>query len=442
MFVGTKNSNGEWRSFRKIGNLSFAPEVDLTGQSLPVNELYVDIYTEEDIPISQDIYLYDEQNRLWAKYFIILAEHTTPEVVTVQAESRLARMDRVYVKAVMYDDTPVEQIIYDLFNRNIDLFDMDYSLASKTVTGYCPKQSKKERLQWICFAIGAYVKTFFSDKVEIKKIDNSLRGVPVERTFWRPSLSYRDYVKSVTVTTFAFTEKTEQEIGNEEYVKVGNKFYAITRGEATVTNDRADIPKGVAVQEIEFSDVYLVNDDNALDILGHLGQMYFKNEELEADIIDNGEFEPAHLVEVSIDPPDEGTGRTARGFIDSCNFSFGVQARASIHMTVQELREDTALVITYKHERGVVLARKRYHLPEGFAYEITNPYIDKTNGKVRKIYYPKREKATGTIHSGSNTNEQPYADALIYRGEKRELEVLSVDDVILVDQEKGTYGIE
>lgn len=447
MHVKIKDKQGQTKTYTKISNISFAPEVDITGQSLPVNEFSVDIYTQDEIEVAERIALYDGRLQdgeygLWADYRVVSAERKTVDIVTVRAESILAMMDRSYVDAVIYTQPKkITEIIYELFNHKTSYYSIANNLQSATVKGYFPQQSRKERLQWICFAVGAYVRTFFTNKVDIRKVDTTKRNIPVKKTFWRPSLINRDYVKSITIPYFSFTQAEEEQAkGADEHIKVGNDYYIVDRRSMTLNND--DIPSNiVAMEEIEVEDVYIVNENNANAILNRLGEVYFQNEELEADIINNADYKPAEKVSINVDPPTDNTGRIVEGYIDSCDFSFGMQARSKIHMVVRESFNTTKLIVNYIHVKGnVKLGSEQYNFPVGYSYAIDNPYIDQVNGQYQKVFYPKKKQATGVMGSGTNVNDQYFDDALIYDTQNNRLDIISVNSI--TDNGEGVISIE
>lgn len=436
--------------YNKISNLSFSPEADVTGQSMPINEFYVDVYTKENIAVSQWASLYDDNNKLWAKYWIILTDRIAENMINIQAQSVLARFERRTVKAKWYHNNETfSSIARDELGFNSSIAYIDPSIASIGIAGYCPEQTAKERLQWMCFVAGAYVRTFFTDKIEILPIDTDTEPteIPANKVFWRPSLSYTDFVTDINITAFSFTYTTTPPQSYEEYFTLndeGTQFLKVTR---TPLNISIQPPQDVPTTEINIDDVYLVNTSNGDDILSRLSLIYFKRQELDADIINNGEYEPVHQVSIPLDPPDSLTGRVSAGYIDSCDFSFGFQARSRIHMVVQELWNTTRLVINYLYGT-MKLGSKSYNYPEGVHYDVPNPYIGKTSGNIKKIYYPKAESATGTMVEGVNENNQDYGEALIFylktdeHGVKRSLKILSVDGVDWEDQSEGVLRIE
>lgn len=430
--------------YREITNLSFAPEVDITGQSLPINEFFVDIYTEADIAVGQWIFLYDDLDNLWAKYWLIFADRITAELVTIHAQSYLAKYDRMTVEQAWYDTT-LESVLFNPANLNLstNIVSMHPDFYNVHIIGYCPEQTMKERIQWLCIAVGAYVKTFFTDKIEIVPIDNSITEIPVEKTFWRPSIASSDYVSDINVTSFSYEWTSVRPQSYEEYVDFGNagveRFLKITR---LPINTHRQVPANVPTTEINLEDVFLVNSSNVTAISNRLASIYFMSQELEADVINNAEYIPADKVKVSLDPPDEDTGRTAEGFIDSCDFSFGVMARSRIRLAIQGFSVTTKLIVNYL-KGSIKLGRNKYQFPVGSTPTIPNPYLEQTSGKKRYVYYPINPNTVVTIQAGTNVSNQQYDFALIFNGDKKVLWILSVSGVAWQnDEEREVLVIE
>jgi hypothetical protein len=60
-------------TYTEISDLTFAPETDVTGSSVPVNELWASIRTDDAIEIGERVSLYDDLDQLWCKYWVTYA---------------------------------------------------------------------------------------------------------------------------------------------------------------------------------------------------------------------------------------------------------------------------------------------------------------------------------------------------------------------------------
>lgn len=410
--------------YTALRNLSFAPETDVTGNAVPINEFSVEIITDDNISYGQYAWLYDDRDNLWAKYWIIYAERISADAVAIRAQSDVALLEGVILPEVMYDGEPVSDVLDDTMVRNagsglvatID-YTLDDSFNEATITGYCPEQSARERLQWVCFAIGAYVKTFFNEETEILPIDSTTTIVPPDKTYFKPTVNHSDYITAIKVTAYSFEQSASAASDDSSYI-----FplpWVATEQVFTVSN--SSVPSGTQDNEIVIDGLYLVNPDNVSAILTYLSGLYFKRTEVQLDVINNAEYEPGERLTVYAD-----MGTMFSGYAKSCAFEFGKQAKARMVLTAAEAVTAAKLVLTYQCG-DVNIGRAEYTLPVGYEYSITNPYIDMTIDEHRFIFRPTTATTTGTMASGGAEVTVAYAIALHEFG--GELDVISVDEV-------------
>jgi hypothetical protein len=382
-------------------NLSFSPQTDFTCDRVPINEFSVEIVTTDTIAYGQYAYLYDDSDNIWAKYWIFYAERTSEDAMLIRARSDIALLDGVTLPATMYNAEAISDVLDDVMVRQSGspgiVVTIDYSIDSSfndvTITGFCPQQSARERLQWVCFAAGAYVKTFFNNEIEILPIDATPTLVPIEKTFWRPTVNYSDYVTAVKVVGYTFTQGTPST--TDKYVTDGTSYWIVTSQEYTLANN--NVPSSAPDNVVKIESVYLINSSNASDILNRLAALYFKRTEVQADVIDNAEYIPGDMLTVYVD---EETMYS--GLARLCEFSFGRQTRASVTLTASEDMNGAELVIDYQYN-GENISSVSYYLPIGYEYSITNQYIDINEDGHRYIYRPLTQTVTGTMVSGGQT---------------------------------------
>ena len=153
---------------------------------------------------------------------------------------------------------------------------------------------------------------------------------------------------------------------------------------------------------------------------------------MDFDAVNNGQYIPGDKVLIHIDDESMVTG-----YVNRAAYAFGLQAKATMHLTGVESVEAGILKILYKYN-GMQIGKKVYTFPVGYSYSITNPYIDLTMNGHRYIFRPLNENATGTIAAGNNTNTQNYDVALDLH--KKVLHVISVDG-ITEEQDEMTLEI-
>ena len=65
-------------TYTTVRNISFSPSVDLTCDSLPIDELTVDVATTDTITSGQRVELYDALDGLWARFWLYKVEKIGP----------------------------------------------------------------------------------------------------------------------------------------------------------------------------------------------------------------------------------------------------------------------------------------------------------------------------------------------------------------------------
>lgn len=421
--------------YTAVKALSFAPQADLIASALPVNEFTADLVTEDDIYIGDYGELYDDRDRLWARYWVSYAERVEAGTTRVTAKSLLALLSQAKLPARRWVEKDAAEAIWECFygpgpRFGMETYALDSSFDEVTLDGFVPEQTARERLLWILFSIGGYARTAFNDVTEILPLDDTETLVPLEATFWKPTVIYNDWVTAVRAKTYSFAlgdpEPTDTYVTDEN-----DNHYIVTEGEVTLANP--DAPAAAPENVVEVEGVYLVNDDNVDDILTRLAQRHFKRIDVELDAVNNGDYVPGDRLTVYAD-----TDRLYSGHLESAEFQFGLQARAKLRVVAAEAREAGNLTITYTWN-GASLARRVYTLPVGYDYSIRNPYIDKAIDGHRYVFRPTQTHAEGTVAEGDNAVTVPCEVALdSYRGT---LHVLYVDDIQLQTSGSDEIGV-
>ena len=413
-------------SYAELKNLSFDPEVDLLCDALHINEFSADILTDDTISAGQEATLHDESSNIWANYWIDYAERVDADTVRVRARSEIAMLDGVMLEETVYTGDALSDVLDEVMVRQTGapgiVAKIDYTLSSAlsnaTVSGYCPSQTARERLQWVCFAVGAYVKTAFVNQITVLPLDDTAALIPLDKTFWRPTVNHGDYVTAVKVTAYTFTQDSSSAASSNASYTFPLPWVASTQ-EYTLVNQ--NVPSGIADNVVEISELYLINQSNVSSILTRLATRYFKRTEVQLDAIDNGEFVPGDKVYVYADAQTIYTGH-----IQSASFKFGKQARATIQMVASEQVDVSALTINYTYDNATVHS-ETYYLPQGYAYSITTTYVDRTDDGRRRIYRPTLASVTGTVGTSAATVSVPCAVALeLYQDV---LDIISVDGI-------------
>jgi hypothetical protein len=152
-------------TYSALDNLHFNPQTDLTGDSIPINEFEVRLFTNDAIAYGQYAELRDDEDNLWARYWISYAERIGRDVdrgtyiVRLIAESTVAFLERVKIPAKMYNATATA-VLNDILTLagQPGAITLEASVQSEwdstTITGFCPEQTARERFLWLLLCAG------------------------------------------------------------------------------------------------------------------------------------------------------------------------------------------------------------------------------------------------------------------------------------------------
>jgi len=412
-------------TYTKIEDLKFDPSADITGTSVEINQFSASIKTTDSISFGDYAYLYDDSDNLWAKYWITEVEAVNDGFLDIIAQSFILLLDRITLPAKMYTGAAVSDVLTDIFSSAPKAaYSLDPSFTSQTISGFCKEQTARERFQWVCFVIGAYVKTYFTDKIEILPVLETETAVPINKTYYKPSITYGDFVTAVKIT--AYTYEVGDPKTTDTYVTPDNETYYIQTTQ-TFTLKNAEVPETAAENVIEVSDVTIVTPENVSAILSRLSKYYFKRIEASAEVIDNGEYQPAQKLLINVNTK----GRMVSGYATDFSFSFGHSQKATIKLMQTDNVSGVKLSITYTGN-GQTIGSAVYYYPAGYEYEIENPYFDVMQGADRYVFIPDNEYAKGTMGKSDTNiteNESPALRYTDFTNGRKLLYVFSVDEV-------------
>ena len=408
--------------YEKTTGLSFAPQVDLTGDSLPINELIIDVITTDDFKTGEVIELYDDMDQVWAHWYIKKAIHTADNVVRITARSLIDSLEYKQMEAVMFENSSAASAIDACFDGRTSDYQIDSSLSSAKLTGFAPEQTARERLAWILFALGAYVRDVFTTKAHICPVDETSIYIPTGRSFFRPTTDLNDWVTEIRITSYAFSRASSEDEWEDSDSSYMFPLPWIAE-EQTISLLNPNAPEDATENVIELDGIYLVNSGNVSDIISRLAKYWFNRNEVTLDCVNNKQFSPGDKVVAYA--ADESI---LTGYIQQATFKFGLQARSTLKLIGVDNVAGTRLTVNYTYNNGRI-GQAEYFFPVGYTYTITNPYIDRTYQDRRFIYRPENATISGTIVEGANVVEQACDIVLEYYDGT--LSVYSVDEIEL-----------
>lgn len=429
-------------TYTEIKNIRFAPQVSIVGIQSFADTLEVDVYTEDEIQTGWKIELRDEYNYVYAYFYITSAERKTEGLIHLVAQSPLIFLETKTCEPVMCQDETVSSVISDLTQDTGVTIDIAVALASKAINGFLPEQSARERLTWVAFVAGGYITTSYTPNPYLLEIDTTETTIPLEKVFWRPSLNYDSYVTAVQITSYTYPGnkgERDQVVVDKDGVEWNMRPHVYT---LTNTNAPENIPENI----VSVSGIGIVKgQETATTLLNRLGGYYFNRMTIEADVINNKEeFMTGDRYSISLD--DENV---AIGYCESLEYSFGMQIRSKMKLSVLQMIESEVGKLTVKYisqsspTKGMTLATRTYKFPVGYQYTIEALWVDTTIENNRFIFRPAQNEITGTMTSGNvNVVVNCYTALRLYLDSKI-LEVISVDGVDegYVTSESGNYTI-
>ena len=407
-------------SYTTIKNLSFAPEVDITCQQVSSNEFSVEIVTIDSISVGAKAKLYDDSNNLWADYWVYDCYRVSANIWRVIARDLLWQLDNIIMPSETYgvNDNDLEDagdIIDEIFDYGgiSSGYSVASSLLSIQVAGYAKEQTARERLQEVCFVIGAYINTCFCNGLQILQLPTSVSGteIPENEVFMSPLPNVEEPISALNISWYQYRKTTEDEAKESDYetVTVGDNIYAQFETVVKVENSSA-----IRKNEINISGITIVDGGNVWNIVNRLALVYFSRRTVSFECINNVSYKPGEVYEV---PTGIGS-ETIIGYITSADFSFGQNARSRIQL--KQATEYSSLnytaIFNYVYDvEGAHTLLGSWTTVARLSAIVTskNPIYDISNEGIRTIYYATEGKTTVKRITQSETFDINYNKALI-----------------------------
>lgn len=374
-------------TYTQIKTITFEPEMDLSLNSIPINEFVAEIVTDDAIQTDQYAILYDDRDNIWAKYWITAAKTNEENMVKVTAKSPLYFLD-------FWGNLPESKDINITFESLVETMamgipvDFEYSiqnsLKSKIIGNYFPEESPRERLHKACFTAGAYIRSFFSDKLEFVELSSAATLIPANKTYWQPTIEYNDYVTAVKVKSYVYDAE-------------GNKT-----SEQWNTANNSNAPVRTMANEVSVEGISFVNSSNAQGILTRMSAYHFSRGKANVSVVNNADYKPGQKVRFYLTE-----SKIMAGYIEKCGFSFGLQAKSDLTIAMLEDVPSTKLIIRYMYGDRQI-GRKVACLPVGYQYQFVNQNITTILDGQRCNFAPAQATVSGTMASGTNERTVQY----------------------------------
>ena len=248
----------------------------------------------------------------------------------IQGYSLVYRLDTPKVPAKYYNGVSLSVALKDV-EKNANgsfgvTYNVDTALSGKTITGYCPEQTARERLQQFCWAVGGYVSCACSALINILAIPSTVQGtVPKSKIYAFPAVANEDEVARVNLTVHTYTAGTS---GDDIVIDADGNKYVHTTSTLTMANTALT---GVSNREISVDNATLVNSSNAQATLLRMASVYFNSGTWYGTTTPQG-YIPGQMVQA------EDRDGIRQGYISALTYSFGKGAA-----TTMELKQSVSI---------------------------------------------------------------------------------------------------
>lgn len=401
-----------------IRSIALKHEVNPITATLPINQIEIVMQISQSTPVATWLTLTID-GQIWCKYWVLSCTRASANTYKVKAQSAILLLSRITMPAKMYSSMTVADAVAELMPSGLS-YTVDATIGARTISGYCKEQNARDRLQQICFAAGAVVRSFFSSNpIEVIGLDTDADYVPPEKIYRRPKIEYEDVVTAIEVTAYTYTQGTPSAV--DEYVQIGNDYYIVSTQVITIANPDAVASDPTNIVKVK--ECTLINADNASTVATRIATYYFNRIKWTGKILNSGEYLTGDKLSVNTYSATE----IISGYATSMKFGFGVGQNADVTLEQAESVEAGSLTVIYTYD-GAEITRKVYTLPVGYVYNISNPALWYTSLISKGIYIPLTASVTGTVASGQNTASAAYEEAIIQPFSNRYAEVYAIDD--------------
>ena len=245
----------------EIKSANLMEETDLSALTAPASTLEFEVYSESDdfnIFNPQGIYnLLQQKQQMsvsgakggkminFGTYYVEELESKSNKIISISATDGVGIMDGTTFKGGMYLNKPAAELIEEIMEDAGFGYTLESSLAEKTITGYIPICSHREALQYVVFAINAFVATARSGTINIKAMPDlsqtPTKILSMSRKFIGTTVTLRELVTGVSLTEHNYTlDSTSSQICEVD-VKEGLNEITFSEPAANISADLGSI---------------------------------------------------------------------------------------------------------------------------------------------------------------------------------------------------------
>lgn len=294
-----------------IKELSMTRNADITADTVPIDDMRVIVYSETAIPATEIVWLTDTETGVSGRYLVSQINDIGNNLYEIISYSLVYTLDSVELPAKYYGGVTLETALEDLVVGNMTFYCAE-NLGQETITGFCDKQSARQRLQQFCWAVGAYASCTSATQIEILPISSNVEAIYSRSDIYEyPSITNDDEVSKVNLTVHTYTAGG----GDGDVVTDGdgNKY---THTTTVLTKENPKVT-GALNKELNIDTATLVNSTNAQQTLNRVALLFFNSTTWTGKTLYK-DVTAGQRVSVQ-----DRNGKAYKGYIYGISYSFG-----------------------------------------------------------------------------------------------------------------------
>lgn len=171
--------DGVVREFYKdeLKNLKVIEEASSTTENLSINTLNIELISKTDVGVlfqrTLPMRLYRD-NKLIGAFFIEEAEKKNDNIYKIDTVDYIGLIENEKYMGGMFTNISVANIVADILGSIP--YQIDDSIATRTLTGFIDIQTKREALQKVIFSAGGIIDCSRNECIIIKKIGSNIKS--------------------------------------------------------------------------------------------------------------------------------------------------------------------------------------------------------------------------------------------------------------------------
>lgn len=294
-----------------IKELSMTRNADITADTVPIDDMRVVVYSETAIPATEIVWLTDTETGVSGRYLVSQINDIGNNLYEIVSYSLVYTLDSVELPAKYYGGVTLETALEDLVVGNMTFYCAE-NLGQETITGFCDKQSARQRLQQFCWAVGAYASCTSATQIEILPISSNVEAIYSRSDIYEyPSITNDDEVSKVNLTVHSYTAGG----GDGDVVTDGdgNKY---THTTTVLTKENPKVT-GALNKELNIDTATLINSTNAQQTLNRVALLFFNSATWTGKTLYK-DVTAGQRVSVQ-----DRNGKAYKGYIYGISYSFG-----------------------------------------------------------------------------------------------------------------------